>query len=85
MNITIIDAEKVEYQMLSAVITQALRFQNAVSCTIYVSERVPLDAPDYRNPGWLEYGLAVAHMGVEHPLYIGCIQRKPGEPVEFHS
>ena len=85
MIIQIHDAELAEHPMLSAVLAHALRFANAESCVIYVNKRVPLDAPDYRNPGWLEYGLSVSHKGVEHPLYIGCIQRRPGEEFEFHS
>lgn len=84
MDITIIDAEKADPKMLESVMARALHFERATTCNIYVADRVPLDAPEYSHPGWLEYALNVVFEDGGN-LWIGCIQRKPGEPIEFHS
>jgi hypothetical protein len=84
MLITVIDAEKAEPEMLSAVVQRALNFEHADKCTIWTEKRVPLDAPDYKAPGWLEYGLKIEFTDGGR-IFIGCIQRKPGEAIEFHS
>lgn len=84
MDIEIKDAELVEFEMLGRVLSRALQFERAFHCTVWPKERVPLDAPEYKHPGWLEYGLQVFFED-NSEMWIGCIQRRPGEPVEFHS
>lgn len=80
MNITILNAEAadLERDMLDACITKALHYGGEWA-KIQVYNRVPLDAEPWRNPGWLEYVILVAGINIH------AIQRRPGEPVEFHS
>lgn len=52
--------------------------------TLFLGSRVPLDDLPYKHPGWLEYGMRVDFTSTRG-LYLGCIQRSPGEAAEFHS
>lgn len=76
------DAEAV--QLLHATIDRALCFQHTAKADVYLAARTPLDAPDYKNPGWLEFGLKLTFSEGGY-MYIGCLQRRPGEQFEFHS
>lgn len=51
---------------------------------VYPQERVPMDAPAYKNPGWLEW-LVRVHYRSGGTLTIGIIQRTPGAEFECHS
>jgi hypothetical protein len=74
-----------EPDFLAAVIDRAKRDAiNAREIKIYVSPRVPDDAPIWRNPGWLEYGINI-EWNTGGRLYIGAIQRTRGAPIEYHS
>ena len=85
MNIQIIDAHVAELDHLQATLARAMRFAHeADSAKIVCQPRVPLDAPAYQHPGWLEYTLEMLFQSGCR-LTMGVIQRKPGEPVEFHS
>lgn len=62
------------------------RFPNWSDCrlVLLIRERVPADAPAYKHPGWLEYGMQVIRPSGSQ-MYIGCIQRQIGAEPEFHS
>lgn len=71
--------------MLGAVLQRcAFHIPNAKVIDVYPQERVAQDAPAYKHPGWLEW-LVRIHYHTGSALTIGCIQREPGEPFEFHS
>lgn len=71
--------------MLEAVFKRCARLaQECKLIDIYPMERIPADAPAYRHPGFLEWHLRV-HFRSGTEMTIGCVQRQPGEPVEFHS
>lgn len=84
MEVRITNFEKHEPEALKAALERAACFTSAQVVVIYVEERVPADAPAYRNPGWLEYGINVLFIN-DRNLYIGMIQRFPGASFEFHS
>lgn len=56
--------------------------------TIYLAERTKprYDKDDVMvdGGGWLEYTIVIDYAS-GHRLTVGAIQRKPGEPSEFHS
>lgn len=76
---------ELDYGMLYAVMARMVRHvPNTSAIDVYPQERVPLDAPAYKHPGWLEWIVRLKyHSGVE--MTIGCIQRQPGAEFEFHS
>lgn len=51
---------------------------------IYPQERSPLDAPAWKHPGYLEW-IVRLHYHSGRWITMGCIQRQPGEQVEFHT
>lgn len=83
MNIEIIGAELAEPEILTAALQRCKWWDNVKAIKIFINPRVPLDAPEYNNPGWIEYGISVEWETSK--LFIGCLQRKPGEQIEFHS
>lgn len=52
---------------------------------IFMQPRIPLDAPEYKHPGWLEWLLVYRWEGSDSKLTVGMIQRQPGAEFEFHS
>lgn len=54
------------------------------SCTVWAKPRVPADAPAHKYPGWLEWVIDLKHES-GRGIYVGMIQRRPGEAFEFHS
>ena len=56
--------------------------------TIYLAQRTSprygADGALVSEGGWLEYTISIEYVG-GHCLTVGAIQRKPGEPSEFHS
>ena len=54
-----------------------LRWSNDITCDLHVTPRTA--------DGWLEYGLDLKRATGEHQIFIGMIQRTPGEDWEFHS
>lgn len=82
--IEIIDSELAESEALSMALQRLGIHQHLARATIFVQPRVPLDAPDYKHPGWLEYILKLTY-DTACTMTIGMIQRRPGEPFEFHS
>lgn len=84
MLIEIIDPELAESEPLQAALNRVLWHQNVRKATIYVNERVPDDAPEWEHPEWLEYGIRFDY-STGGKLFVGMIQRKRGEPFEFHS
>lgn len=83
MNIEIINAEQMEEEHFNAALRKALQY-TCEKARIHVSPRNPADAPEYKDPGWIEYGIHLEYKEGGR-MYVACIQRKPGEPVEFHS
>lgn len=69
--------------MLMACIAKCAQYESATAFTFYVNARVPADAPPYKFPGWLEFGINI-QFG-ERRLFLGAIQRQPFAPIEFHS
>lgn len=84
MIIEIHDRELAEPEALEAALGRALWQQHVAKADIFVSPRVPEDAPEWRSPGWLEYGIRYEYESGSK-LFVGMIQRRPGEPFEFHS
>ena len=84
MIIEIIDREFAESEALQKALDRALYHQHVSKVTIYVSPRVPDDAPDYNYPEWLEYGLHFEY-DTGGKMFVGMIQRKRGAEYEFHS
>lgn len=71
--------------MLRAVLARcALHVPQAHTIDVYPQERSPADAPAWKHPGFLEWTLRVLYRSGS-ALTIGCIQRAPGEPFEFHT
>lgn len=84
MIIEIHDREFAESEALQTALVRTLWHQNVRKVDIFVSPRVPEDAPEWKYPGRLEYGLAFEY-STGGKMYIGMLQRQPGEPFEFHS
>lgn len=82
--ITVIDADLAEPEMLSKCLERCCWWiKDAAAITIFINKRVPIDAPEYNSPGWLEYIMQIQFNGWK--MTVGAIQRKPGMNVEFHS
>lgn len=58
--------------------------QRLESCSVYMSERVPMSAPPHRDRGWLEY-VCVLKYARGGQMTVGVIQRTPTSEVECHS
>lgn len=84
MIIEIHDRELAEDEALLKALTLAQRHQNVERCDIFISPRVPLDSPPYKNPGWLEYLVRFTY-STGGGMVVGLIQRQPGESYECHS
>lgn len=84
MIIEIIDSELAESEALSKALERIGHHQHVSSAKVFVQPRVPLDAPEWKHPGWLEYILRITY-DTACSMTIGMIQRRPGEPYEFHS
>lgn len=83
--IEVIDDDNcVETDHLNACLKRITWNANVSLAKIFVSPRVPLDAPEYKHPGWLEYLISITYTNGS-AITIGAIQRKPGAPIEFHS
>lgn len=83
-DIETLDGDSEAVQLLYAAIDRALCFQLVVRADVYLAARTPVDAPDYKHPGWLEFGLRLT-LSDGGFMYLGCLQRRPGEEFEFHS
>lgn len=46
--------------------------------------KVTITGNERGKDGWLEFGMLVEY-GSGSKLFIGCIERTPGAPAEFHS
>jgi hypothetical protein len=84
MIIEIHEREFAEDEALAKALALCARHQNVLRAEIYVSPRIPLDAEDYKNPGWIEYGVLLKYK-TGGQMYVAIIQRRPGEPWESHS
>lgn len=62
--------------LLRACVERSQTHHNVDHVTISLNER---DAE-----GWLEFAMVFKYRD-GGGLYVGCIQRKPGEPFEFHT
>ena len=84
MIIEIHDREFAESEALETALVRTLWHQNVRKVDIFVSPRVPEDAPEWKHPGRLEYGL-VFEYSTGGKMHIGMLQRTPDQPFEFHS
>ena len=84
MIIEIHDREFAESEALQTALVRTLWHQNVRKVDIFVSPRVPEDAPEWKYPGRLEYGLLFEY-SAGGKMYVGMLQRRPGELFEFHS
>lgn len=76
---------ELDYEMLNkAMSVAAYQLSGAKVIDIYPQERVPADAPAWKNPGWLEWTLRVIYRS-GGAITIGVIQREPGAEFESHS
>lgn len=55
-----------------------------LTADVYMSKRVPADAPKHHAHGWLEY-VVVMHYNTGSRLTVGVIQRTIGADIECHS
>lgn len=46
--------------------------------------KVTITGNERTRDGWMEFSMFVQFEG-GRTLFIGCIERKPGDPAEFHS
>lgn len=84
MIIEIHDREFAESEALETALVRTLWPQNVRKVDIFVSPRVPEDAPDWKYPGRLEYGLLFEY-STGGKKYVAMLQRTPDQPFEFHS
>ena len=84
MIIEIHDRELAEDEALTRALALAQRHQHVARCDIFIQPRVPLDAEDYKHPGWLEYGVKFTYDGGSQ-MYVAVLQRRPGMEFECHS
>ena len=84
MLIEIHDREFAESEALQTALVRTLWHQNVKKVEIFVNSRIPDDAPDWKYPGWLEYGLKFEY-DTGGTMYVAMIQRKRGASYEFHS
>lgn len=68
--------------MAAAVAKLMRRYESAANFTVWPAPRKPKDAQS--DPGWLEWGVRVEFES-RNQLFIGLVQRKPGDEVESHS
>ena len=84
MIIEIHDREFAESEALQTALVRTLWHQNVRKVDIFVSPRVPEDAPEWKYPGRLEYGLLFKY-NTGGKMYVAMLQRTPDQPFEFHS
>ena len=84
MIIEIHDREFAESEALQTAFARVLWHQNVKKADIFISPRVPDDAPDYNYPEWLEYWLKFEYE-TGGQMFVAMIQRKRGADYEFHS
>ena len=84
MLIEIHDREFAESEALQTALVRTLWHQTVKKVEIFVNSRIPDDAPDWKYPGWLEYGLKFEY-DTGGTMYVAMIQRKRGASYEFHS
>lgn len=74
-----------EPEAISRALLKANQYvQTASTIKIYCSTRVPADAPAYKHPGWLEYGIQIDFENGSK-LFVAMIQRTIDSEFEFHS
>ena len=71
-------------QLLDACLRRIKRYEHLKKANLFLSPRVPADAPPHKHPGWCEY-LMVLTFESGCRLTVGVIQRQPGANIEFHS
>ena len=84
MIIEIHDREFAESEALQTALARTLWHQNVRKVDIFVSPRVPENAPEWKYPEWLEYGLKFEYE-TGGQMFVAMIQRKRGADYEFHS
>ena len=84
MIIEIHDREFAESEALQTALARTLWHQNVKKVDIFVSPRVPENAPEWKHPEWLEYGLKFEY-STGGQMFVAMIQRTPDQPFEFHS
>lgn len=84
MIIEIHDREFAESEALQTALVRTLWHQNVRKVDIFVSPRVPENAPEWKYPEWLEYGLKFEYE-TGGQMFVAMIQRKRGADYEFHS
>lgn len=85
MKIEIFNAEISEPDILATAISACTRWESCERAAIIVNKRVDADAPGYKNPGWVEYDVAIWRVEGSIPMRLGVIQRTPGAEIEVHS
>lgn len=71
-------------QLLDACLRRIKRYEHLKKVNLFLSPRIPADAPPHKHPGWCEY-LMVLTFESGCRLTVGVIQRQPGANIEFHS
>lgn len=77
-----LDTDDAEYVLLMHACVQRMRqYQHADHINFALAPREPATSS---TPGWLEFMYTIQFRD-GGTLTVGAIQRKPGEPFEFHS
>jgi hypothetical protein len=73
-----------DHDMFNEALKVCVNNSSAKLIDIYPQERVPADAPVWKNPGWLEWVVRI-HYRAAGTLEVHIIQRQLGAPFERHS
>ena len=84
MIIEIHDREFAESEALQAALARTLWHQHVKKVDIFINPRVPDNAPEWKHPEWLEYGLKFEYE-TGGQMFVAMIQRKRGADYEFRS
>jgi hypothetical protein len=86
--ITIINAEQAELDLLADCLADIARniagSDSTTAVLVEVKPRTAADAPIYKHPGWLEYGITYQFAG-RRSLFVAAIQRTLDAETEFCS
>lgn len=84
-NLIIHNTDQSEPAMLAAVMQRmAQHAPQARSIDVFCNARTPMVVAEWKDPGWCEYVCVIKYRSGGQ-LTIGCIQRGPGQPTEFHT
>lgn len=69
----------------SALLKCAEKLTEGFEIRVHTSPMVPLDAPVYKHPGWLEWRIELDEGYEAGQGTLVALRRAPGAEIEFHS